>query len=98
MPQFSQTNQPAKNGRKVGSKNKKSQFSDILTTSALEQLTAAVNNGESWAIQTVIARTHPQLKAITPEASLDGELIQAKITELTVLKQKVEALENEFSK
>jgi hypothetical protein len=93
MAKFSKDNQPVKNGRKAGGKNKRSQFSDTLTTSALGQLTAAVDSGESWAIQLVIARTHPALKPITPVNSLDGDLLAAKIKEVSEFEERLNALE-----
>jgi hypothetical protein len=69
---FSATNQPPNNGRPKGSRNKLGQFSQELAEQALEQLTLAVNQGESWAIQEVLKRISPTLKPITPEESLDG--------------------------
>ncbi len=93
MAKFSKDNQPAKNGRKAGGKNKRSQFSETLTASALEQLTAAVDSGESWAIQLVIGRTHPALKPITPVDSLDGDLLAAKIKEVAEFEERLRALE-----
>jgi hypothetical protein len=72
---FSATNQPANNGRPKGSRNKRGQFSQELAEQALEQLTLAVNQGESWAIQEVLKRTSPILKPITPEESLDGDML-----------------------
>ena len=93
MAKFSKDNQPVNKGRKAGFKNKRYQFSETLTASALEQLTAAVNIGESWAIQAVIARTHPQLKAVTPVNSLDGHLLAAKIKEVVEFEERLNALE-----
>jgi hypothetical protein len=92
---FSATNQPANNGRPKGSKNKRGQFSKELTEQALEQLTIAVNQGESWAIQEVFKRTHPTLKPITPEESLDGDYIKAKLFEIQEMEQRLIALENQ---
>jgi hypothetical protein len=90
---FSATNQPANNGRPKGSKNKRGQFSKELTEKALEQLTLAVNQCESWAIQEVLKRTHPSLKPITPEDSLDGDMLMLKMKEIQELEQRLIALE-----
>jgi hypothetical protein len=91
---FSATNQPTNNGRPKGSKNKRGQFSKELTEQALEQLTLAVNKGESWAIQEVFKRTHPTLKPITPVDSLDGDMLALKIKEISELEQRLIALES----
>jgi hypothetical protein len=91
---FSATNQPVNNGRPKGSKNKRGQFSKELTTQALEQLTLEVRQGEAWAIQEVVKRTHPTLKPITAEDSLDGELLILKIKEITELEQRLITLES----
>ena len=92
---FSATNQPVNNGRPKGSKNKRGQFSKELTEQALEQLTVAVNQGESWAIQEVVKRTHPTLKPITPVDSIDGDYIKAKMFEIQEMEQRLLALENQ---
>jgi hypothetical protein len=90
---FSTTNQPANNGRPKGSRNKRGQFSQELAEQALEQLTLAVNQGESWAIQEVLKRISPTLKPITPEESLDGDMLMMKIKEIQELEQRLIALE-----
>jgi hypothetical protein len=90
---FSATNQPANNGRPKGSRNKRGQFSNELTTQALEQLTLAVSNGEAWAVQEVFKRTHPTLKPITPIDSLDGEMLMLKVKEIEEFEQRLIALE-----
>jgi hypothetical protein len=95
MAEFTSDRQPAKRGRQKGSKNKRSQFSKALTDEALKQVTEAVTQGESWAIQLVIARTHPALKPITDESSLDALMIKAKIKEVYELEKRIEAIENE---
>ncbi len=91
---FSATNQPSNNGRPKGSRNKRGQFSQELAKQALEQLTLAVNQGESWAIQEVFKRTHPTLKPITPVDSLDGDMLALKIKEISELEQRLIALES----
>jgi hypothetical protein len=91
---FSKTNQPVNNGRPKGSKNKRGQFSKELTEQALEQLTVAVNQCESWAIQEVLKRTHPALKPITPEDSLDGDMLALKMKEISEFEQRLNALES----
>jgi hypothetical protein len=90
---FSATNQPANNGRPKGSRNKRGQFSKELAEQALEQLTLAVNQGESWAIQEVLKRISPTLKPITPEESLDGDMLMLKIKEIQELEQRLLVLE-----
>ena len=64
MAKFSATNQPESNGRPVGSKSKRSQFTDTMTSKALEQLDIALNEGEQWEIETVLKRTHGPLKTV----------------------------------
>ena len=76
---FSTTNQPVNNGRRKGSKNKRSAFSGDIIAEALMQLSKAVSEGEPWAIQEVLKRTHPTLKTITPVDSIDGELLALKV-------------------
>lgn len=92
---FSADNQPKGRGRPKGSKDKKMSFPDSLKVSALNQLTEAVNTGESWAITLVMSRTHPALKPITPKDSLDGEMLAAKIKEVTEFEERLKALEDQ---
>jgi hypothetical protein len=94
---FSATNQPANNGRPKGSRNKRGQFSQELAEQALEQLTLAVNQGESWAIQEVLKRTSPILKPITPEESLDGDMLVLKIKEISEFEERLLNLEAKTS-
>jgi hypothetical protein len=94
MAKFTATNQPAGNGRPLGSKNKRSQFTDAMTSTALEKLDIALADGESWAIQLVINRTHPALKAITPEGSLDGDFLKLKMKEISEFEERLVALES----
>ena len=94
MAKFSTTNQPEINGRPVGSKNKRSQFSDVMTNKALEQLEIALNDGEQWAVETVLKRTHAPLKAITPEHSLDAEYLKLKMKEISEFEDRISALES----
>jgi hypothetical protein len=92
---FSADNQPKGRGRPKGSKDKKMTLPDSLKATALEQLTEAVSVGESWAITLVMSRTHPALKPITPEDSLDGEMLAAKIKEVTEFEERLKALEDQ---
>ena len=94
MAKFSSTNQPESNGRPIGSKNKRSQFTDVMAGSALEQLEIALNEGEQWAIETVLKRTHAPLKAVTPDNSLDGEFLKLKMKEISEFEQRIIALES----
>ncbi len=93
MARFSTTNQPESNGRPIGSKNKRSQFSNVMTSKALEQLEIALNEGQHWAVETVLKRTHAPLKAITPEDSLDAEYLKLKMKEIRELEDRIKALE-----
>ncbi len=94
MARFSATNQPANNGRRKGSKNKRSQFSDAMTSKALEKLEIALNEGEQWAIDTVLKRTHAPLKAITPDNSLDAEFLKLKMKEISEFEARIVELES----
>ena len=97
MSRFSAENQPTGNGRKKGSVNKRSQFSDTLTKEALKQLNEAISRGESWAVESVLKRTHAPLKAITPDNSLDGESLKLKMLEISEFEQRIKALEERGS-
>ncbi len=93
MARFSTINQPETNGRPVGSKNKRSQFTDTMTSKALEQLDIALNEGQQWAVETVLKRTHAPLKAITPENSLDADFLKLKMKEIAEFEERIQALE-----
>jgi hypothetical protein len=93
MAKFTAENQPQNRGRKKGTKNRKIAISETLSQKTLERLTQAVDQGESWAVQAVLDRVAPKLKAITPDQSLDGQLIQARILEIRDLEQRLLALE-----
>ena len=94
MARFSTVNQPESNGRPVGSKNKRSQFTDTMTSKALEQLEIALNEGQQWAIETILKRTHAPLKAITPEHSLDAEYLKLKMKEISEFDARIKTLES----
>lgn len=81
-------------GRPKGSKNKRQELKQPLINKALRHFDLAVDQGEQWAIQAVIERQFPKLKAITPHNSLDAKLIEARIFELTELEQRLLVLEN----
>jgi|TARA_R110000744_G_scaffold80267_1_gene157539 hypothetical protein len=95
MARFSTANQPESNGRPVGSKNKRSQFTDTMTSKALEQLEIALNEGQKWAVEAILKRTHAPLKAITPEHSLDADFIKLKIKEIAEFDERIQALEQQ---
>ena len=95
---FSATNQPTGKGRPRGSKNKRSQFTDAMTSTALDKLDIALADGEIWAIQLIINRTHPALKAITPEGSLDGDFLKLKMKEISEFDERIAALEQRHDK
>ncbi|MCA0937799.1 hypothetical protein LCL85_19860 [Vibrio alginolyticus] len=81
-------------GRPKGSRNKRSLLSDEITSEALTKLKEAVIAGEAWAVQEVLKRTHPMLKSVTPESSLDTELLSERIKELVAFEERIAALEN----
>ena len=93
MTQFSKDHQPAKAGRKLGSRNKRSQFSDRMTADAIKKLDEALEQSEQWAIECILKRTHPTLKPITPNESLDADYLRAKIFELSEMEQRLKTLE-----
>jgi len=93
VTQFSKEHQPAKAGRKPGSRNKRSQFSDRMTADAIKKLDEALEQSEQWAIECILKRTHPTLKPITPNESLDADYLRAKIFEINELQARIEALE-----
>ena len=98
MAKFTATNQPTGKGRPRGSKNKRSQFTDAMTSTALDKLDIALADGEIWAIQLIINRTHPALKAITPEGSLDGDFLKLKMKEISEFDERIAALEQRHDK
>lgn len=82
-----------KKGRPKGSKNKRSLINESLQKEAMAKLSDAVSSGEAWAIQAVLDRTMPKLKQITPDNSLDGEYLAAKIKEVAEFEARLAALE-----
>ena len=98
MPRFTSENQPTGNGRKVGSKNKRSQFSNELTSKALLELEVALNAGEQWAVETILKRTHAPLKPVTSDDSLDGEFLKLKMLEISEFEERIKALEDRGKK
>ena len=80
-------------GRPKGSKNKRSLINEALQETAFAKLSDAVNAGEAWAIQAVLDRTTPKLKQITPDNSLDGEYLAAKIKEVAEFEERLTTLE-----
>ena len=86
-----QSGNPA--GRPRGAKGKRLQLPPDLTTEAIAALAEAVAAGDVQAIRLVLDRTIPALKAVTPESSLDGELMALKIRELAEFEQRLAAIE-----
>ena len=80
-------------GRPRGAKGKRLQLPSELTSDAITALAEAVAGGDVQAIRLVLDRTIPALKAVTPESSLDGELIALKIRELAEFEQRLAAIE-----
>ena len=93
MAKFTAENQPKNPGRKRGSKGKKSQFSNAMTPQALDVLQDALNNGDQWASEAVLKRTHAPLKRVTLADSLDGEYLSLKMLEISEFEQRLNALE-----
>lgn len=80
-------------GRPRGAKGKRLQLPAELTSDAIAALAEAVAGGDVQAIRLVLDRTIPALKAVTPESSLDGELMALKIRELAEFEQRLAAIE-----
>ena len=83
MTQFKKGNNAGR-GRPKGSKNKKiiNKLPGSLVALAIEKLTQAVEAGEPWACQEVLKRSYAELKPITPDDSLDAEVISMKISSI----------------
>jgi hypothetical protein len=90
---FTKDNQPDGRGRPKGVRNKRSYLDQEITQAAIEQLKAAVQAGEPYAISLVLDRLMPKLKPVTDENSLDGELLRARIFEITELEDRIKAIE-----
>ena len=80
-------------GRPRGAKGKRLQLPPDLTTEAIAALAEAVAAGDVQAIRLVLDRTIPALKSVTPDASLDGELMALKIKELAEFEKRLAAIE-----
>ncbi|MDN2481648.1 hypothetical protein [Vibrio agarivorans] len=94
MGRFTADNQPS-NRR---GKGKKTTLPAKLTTKALEVLEEALNAGEQWAVVETLKRVMPPLKPVTPGDSLDGEMLRAKIKEITEFEERLAALEEQNAK
>jgi hypothetical protein len=95
MAKFTADNQPKGRGRPKGSPNARGKISSTIAAEAMAQLEKAVFSGESWAINEVLKRLSPTLKPITPEDSLDGEMLAAKIKEVAEFEERLKALEDQ---
>lgn len=80
-------------GRPKGALGKRNQLPATLTAEALKQLQAAVDAGDMHAVKLVIERSYPALKPVTPEHSIDAELLELKIRSLRDVEERVEKLE-----
>lgn len=85
-------------GRPKGALNKRPQMPKVLLTDAMAKLAVAVGTGEPWAIQAVIDRWMPKLKPVTPEDSLDAEVLRARINEAVEFDRRLAALESRNDK
>ena len=94
MPQFTSNNQPkARRGRPKGSKNAKTLLPKKVFDMAVDQLEEKVRDGDIQAVMWVLNRKYPALKPITSNGSLDGEMLRAKIFEVTELEDRLLELE-----
>lgn len=84
--------------RPKGALNKRPGIPKVLLTDAMAKLAVAVGAGESWAIQAVLDRHMPKLKAVTPEDSLDARVLEARIFELVEMDKRLTALEENNDK
>ena len=80
-------------GRPRGAKGKRLQLPSELTSDAITALAEAVAGCDLQSIRLVLDSTIPALKAVTPESSLDGELMALKIRELAEFEQRLAAIE-----
>ena len=93
MAKFTKDNQPKNRGRKRGSKNIKQAISSEMEIKAQAVLLQALENNEQWACEAVLKRTAAPLKAVTPLGTLDADLLEARIHEMTEIREKLEQLE-----
>ncbi|MDV5280135.1 MULTISPECIES: hypothetical protein [Enterobacteriaceae] len=84
--------------RPKGALNKRPGIPKVLLTDAMAKLAVAVGAGEPWAIQAVLDRHMPKLKAVTPEDSLDARVLEARIFELVEMDKRLTALEENNDK
>ena len=89
--QKGQSGNPA--GRPRGAKGKRLQLPPELTSDAIAALAEAVAGGDVQAIRLVLDRTIPALKATTAPGTLDAELLELKIRELSEFEQRLAAIE-----
>lgn len=80
-------------GRPKGALGKRNQLPATLTTEALKQLQLAVDAGDMHAVKLVIERAYPALKPVTPEGSIDAELLALKIRSLSDVEERLAILE-----
>lgn len=81
-------------GARPGAGRKRSPLPKKLTDSALVQLAALVDSGDVAAVRMVIDRSFPALKSVTPVGTLDAQLLQLKIKELSEFEERLAALES----
>lgn len=81
-------------GRPKGAKGKRNQIPEELTADALAKLAALVAEGDTQAVRMVLDRVIPTLRAVTAAGSLDAQLLQLKIRELSEFEQRLQALED----
>jgi hypothetical protein len=80
-------------GRPKGALGKRNQLPATLTAEALKQLRLAVDGGDMHAVKLVIERAYPALKPVTPEHSIDAELLELKIRSLRDVEERLALLE-----
>lgn len=81
-------------GARPGAGRKRSPLPKKLTDAALVRLGELVDAGDVGAVKMVIDRSFPALKSVTPTGTLDAQLLQLKIKELSEFEQRLQALED----
>ncbi|MBV7314758.1 hypothetical protein [Shewanella sp. NIFS-20-20] len=81
-------------GRPKGALNKRSLLPKSLSKEAIKQLEGKVLEGDMVAIKFVLDRFYPALKPITPENSIDHQLIDVRIKEAYEFEQRLKVLED----
>lgn len=92
MAKFTKDNQPEGRGRPTGSQNKQKAEFRKGGKQLLNDLMERALNGDDEAAKLVLPFLSKP-KAYTEQDTLDGQLLEARIKEITELEQRLEALE-----